>query len=36
LLLLASYGVLGLIWIVVRAYRIMTRIERERYPDGPQ
>jgi hypothetical protein len=36
LLLLACYGVLGLIWILVRARRVMARIERERYPDGPQ
>ena len=38
LLLLASYSLLGMIWIVVRTRRIMARIarEREQRSDGPQ
>lgn len=38
LLLLASYSLLGMIWIVIRTRRIMTRIarEREQPPNGPQ
>ncbi|MFZ1829704.1 MAG: hypothetical protein WAW42_13305 [Candidatus Competibacteraceae bacterium] len=37
LLLLASYSLLGMLWIVVRTRRIMTRIarEREHSPHGP-
>jgi hypothetical protein len=38
LLLLASYSLLGMIWIVIRTRRIMARIvrEREQPPNGPQ
>jgi hypothetical protein len=37
LLLLASYSLVGMLWIVVRTRRIMTRIarEREQSPHGP-
>lgn len=37
LLLLLSYGVLGLLWIVLRARRIVAEIERQRQraPDEP-
>lgn len=38
LLLLTSYGLLGMIWMVVRTRRIMARIarEREQSPDDSQ
>ena len=38
LLVLASYGVLGMLWIVIRARKVLRRIarDRERRPDGPQ
>ncbi|MDS4071023.1 MAG: hypothetical protein RKO24_15520 [Candidatus Competibacter sp.] len=38
LLLLASYGLLGMIWIVARARRILNRIARgrEQHLDGSQ
>jgi hypothetical protein len=38
LLLLASYGMLGMLWIVLRARTILRRIARDResHPDGPQ
>ncbi|MFO1420177.1 MAG: hypothetical protein U1F59_04365 [Candidatus Competibacteraceae bacterium] len=38
LLLLASYGLLGMIWIVARARRILNGIarEREQHLDGSQ
>ena len=37
-LLLSSYGLLGMIWIVVRVRRVVAKLEREReqLPDGPQ
>ncbi len=37
LLVLASYGVLGMFWIVIRARKILQRIarDREQHPDGP-
>ena len=36
LLVLASYGVLGMLWIVIRARKILRRIARDResHPDG--
>ena len=36
-LLLSSYGLLGMIWIVVRVRRVVAKLERERdqLPDGP-
>ena len=36
LLVLASYGVLGMLWIVVRARKILQRIARDQepHPDG--
>ena len=38
LLVLASYGVLGMLWIVIRARNVLQRIahDREQHPDGPQ
>ncbi|NMQ18206.1 hypothetical protein E4P82_02745 [Candidatus Competibacter phosphatis] len=38
LLLLLSYGLLGMLWIVIRVHRIMAQFnhERERNQDGPQ
>ena len=38
LLVLTSYGVLGMLWIVVRAHKVLQRIARDResHPDGPQ
>ncbi len=38
LLLLLSYGLLGMLWIVIRVRRVMARFgrERERHSDGPQ
>ncbi len=38
LLVLASYGVLGMLWIVIRVRRIVAEIarEREQLPNGPQ
>ena len=38
LLVLASYGVLGMLWIIVRARQVLRRIARDREPraDGPQ
>ena len=38
LLVLASYGVLGMLWIVIRARDILQRVarDREQHPDGPQ
>ena len=38
LLLLLSYGLLGMVWIVVRVRRVMAKLEREREqrPDDPQ
>ncbi|HRD67226.1 MAG TPA: hypothetical protein PKY50_13860 [Candidatus Competibacter sp.] len=37
-LLLLSYGLLGMMWIVVRVRRVMTKLEREREqaPHDPQ
>ncbi|MDG4555250.1 MAG: hypothetical protein P9E24_13560 [Candidatus Competibacter sp.] len=37
LLLLLSYGLLGMVWIVIRTRRAMTQFNRARkqYPDGP-
>lgn len=37
-LLLSSYGLLGMIWIVVRVRRVVAKLEREReqLSDGPQ
>lgn len=35
-LLLLSYGLLGMIWIVARVRRVMNKLERERAPNGPQ
>ena len=37
LLVLASYGVLGMLWVVIRARKILRRIARDREPrpDGP-
>jgi hypothetical protein len=37
-LLLASYGLLGMLWIVVRTRRVMNRMarEREQHRDGAQ
>ncbi len=34
-LVLACYGLLGMLWIIMRVRRVMAR-ERERHPDGPQ
>ena len=36
LLVLASYSVLGMLWIVVRARKILQRVarDREQHPDG--
>lgn len=38
LLVLASYGVLGMLWIVIRARGVLQRVarDREQHPDGPQ
>lgn len=38
LLLLLSYGVLGMIWIIIRTRRVMNKIthEREQHPDASQ
>ena len=38
LLLLLSYGLLGMLWIVIRVHRVMAQFdrERERNQDGPQ
>lgn len=38
LLLLLSYGLLGMLWIVIRVHRVMTQFDRERgrNQDGPQ
>jgi hypothetical protein len=38
LLVLASYGVLAMLWIVLRARKILQRIARDRgrHPDGSQ
>jgi len=38
LLVLASYGVLGMLWIVIRARKILQRIARDReaHPNGSQ
>ena len=38
LLVLASYGVLGMLWIVIRTRKVLQRIARDResHPDGPQ
>lgn len=38
LLLLLSYGLLGMVWIVVRVRRVVAKLEREREqrPDDPQ
>lgn len=38
LLVLASYGVLGMLWIVIRARKILQRIvrDREAHPNGSQ
>ena len=38
LLVLASYGVLGMLWIVIRTRNVLQRIARDREPrpDGPQ
>ena len=38
LLVLVSYGVLGMLWIIVRARQVLRRIARDREPraDGPQ
>lgn len=38
LLVLASYGLLGMLWIVIRARNVLRRIacDREPRPDGPQ
>lgn len=37
-LLLSSYGLLGMIWIVVRVRRVVAKLEREReqLPNDPQ
>jgi hypothetical protein len=37
LLVLVSYGVLGMLWIIVRARQVLRRIARDResHPDGP-
>lgn len=37
-LVLACYGLLGMLWIVIRTRRVMARLtrERERHSDGPQ
>ncbi len=35
-LLLLSYGLLGMIWIIVRVRRIMAKLERERLPNDAQ
>ena len=37
-LLLLSYGLLGMLWIVIRVHRVMAQFdrERERNQDGPQ
>ena len=37
-LLLSSYGLLGMVWIVVRVRRVVTKLEREReqLPNDPQ
>ena len=38
LLVLASYGVLGMLWIVVRTRKVLQRMARDRelHPNGPQ
>ncbi len=38
LLVLASYGMLGMLWIVIRARNVLQRVARDREsrPDGPQ
>lgn len=38
LLLLLSYGLLGMIWIIIRVRRVIAKLEREREqaPNGPQ
>ena len=38
LLVLASYGLLGMLWIVIRARNVLQRIarDREQPPNGPQ
>ena len=38
LLVLTSYGVLGMLWIVIRARDVLQRVarDREQHPDGPQ
>ena len=38
LLVLASYGLLGMLWIVIRIRNVLQRIarDREQQPDGPQ
>ena len=38
LLLLLSYGLLGMLWIVIRVHRVMAQFDRkrERNQDGPQ
>lgn len=38
LLVLASYGLLGMLWIVIRVRNVLQRIarDREQQPDGPQ
>jgi hypothetical protein len=37
LLVLVSYGVLGMLWIIVHARQVLRRIARDResHPDGP-
>jgi hypothetical protein len=37
LLVLVSYGVLGMLWIIVRARQVLRRIARDQepHPDGP-
>jgi len=37
LLLLLSYGLLGMIWIIIRVRRVIAKLEREREqaPNGP-
>lgn len=35
-LLLLSYGLLGMIWIIVRVRRVMAKLERERLPNDAQ
>lgn len=37
-LVLACYGVLGMLWIIMRVRRVMARLarEQERHSDGPQ